>query len=176
MSECTIMCLDPGEHTGWCCVRTEDMDKGVWHIRGGTADKDHRCVVELLEIYYPDIVVFERFNLYPGMAKTLSWNSFYPCEVIGVIRWWCMQHNVTIYEQAPSIKKFSGGLQNDWKLLKDNSVNLSTQGVTEHTKDAYLHWKYFERNTLSKAINAEKAKRYEIYVQGGSAAYRHRHG
>ena len=154
----TIMCLDPGEHTGWCCVRSDPMDEHTWHIRGGTADKDHLRITELLEIYYPDIVVFERFNLYPGMAKTLSWNSFYPCEVIGVIRWWCMAHDVPMYEQAPSIKKFSGGLQSDWKTLKSMSANLSTQGVTEHTKDAYLHWKYFERNTLTKALSALDSK------------------
>ena len=163
MSELTMLFLDPGEHTGWCCVRTEDWNSDKMYVKGGTADKDHRAVVELLETYYPDIVVFERFNLYPGMAKTLSWNSFYPCEVIGVIRWWCLHHNVTMYEQAPSIKKFSGGLQQDWQELKQMSVGLSNQGVTEHTKDAYLHWKYFERNTLSKAIAHEQVKRYELY-------------
>lgn len=161
----TIMCFDPGEHTGWCCVRENIPANLPWQIRGGTADKDHRRITELLDIYYPDIVVFERFNLYPGMAKTLSWNSFYPCEVIGVIRWWCMKHDVPIYEQAPSIKKFSGGLQSDWKTLKDCSANLSKQGVTEHTKDAYLHWKYFERNTLQKARQA--LANDDRFAQGG---------
>ena len=153
--EYTVLVFDPGEHTGWCCAmknRYYNNGNGEWYLKGGTADKDHRAVVELLNMYFPDIVVIERFNLYPGMAKTLSWNSFYPCEVIGVIRWWCMSNGVTLYEQAPSIKKFAGGLQADWKYLKDASVNLSTQGVTEHTKDAYLHWKYFERNTLTKAL------------------------
>ena len=155
--EHTVLVFDPGEHTGWCCARNYDSTGDHWELRGGTADKDHRRVVELLDIYMPDIVVLERFNLYPGMAKTLSWNSFYPCEVIGVIKWWCSKHYVPLYEQAPSIKKFAGGLQADWKALKEASVNLSTQGVTEHTKDAYLHWKYFERNTLSKAICRSEA-------------------
>lgn len=147
-----ILVFDPGEHTGWCCAEYDECGAPKWVLRGGTADKDHRCVAELFDIYNPDIVVFERFNLYPGMAKTLSWNSFYPCEVIGVIRYLCARDDIPTYEQAPSIKKFSGGLQGDWRSLKNNSVNVSKQGVTEHTKDAYLHWKYFERNTLHKAL------------------------
>lgn len=153
----SILVFDPGEHTGWCCAEY-DATAESWVLRGGTADKDHRCVAELFDIYNPSIVVFERFNLYPGMAKTLSWNSFYPCEVIGVIRYLCAKKNIKTYEQAPSIKKFSGGLKDDWKLLKDNSTGISKQGVTEHTKDAYLHWKYFERNTLMKALVSYKAK------------------
>ena len=146
----TVLVFDPGEHTGWCCARLDDSISPEWRIVGGTAEKDHRAVAELMHRYCPDIVVFERFNLYPGMAKTLSWNSFYPCEVIGVIRYLCDKFHIFVFEQAPSIKKFSGGLQSDWKLLKDSSFGLSAQGVTEHTKDAYLHWKYFERNTLPK--------------------------
>ena len=148
--KCTILVFDPGEHTGWCCARLDDSVSNSWRVVGGTADKDHRAVAELIYKYCPDIVVFERFNLYPGMAKTLSWNSFYPCEVIGVIRYLCNKLNIAVYEQAPSIKKFSGGLQADWTMLKNSSALLSAQGVTEHTKDAYLHWKYFERNTLPK--------------------------
>lgn len=148
----TILVFDPGEHTGWCCAEYDDDIDTTWSLKGGTANKDHRAVAELFSIYNPDIVVFERFNLYPGMAKTLSWNSFYPCEVIGVIRYLCQRQGITMYEQAPSIKKFSGGVQIDWKNLREASTNLSEQGVTEHTKDAYLHWKYFERNTLKKAL------------------------
>lgn len=143
----TILVFDPGEHTGWCCATYDD---GVVTLKGGTADKDHRCVAELFNIYAPDIVVFERFNLYPGMAKTLSWNTFYPCETIGVIRYLCLSRNIPMYEQAPSVKKFAGKLQPDWKQLRSMSTGLSKQGVTEHSKDAYLHWKYFERNTWPK--------------------------
>ena len=69
--EHTVLVFDPGEHTGWCCARNAESTGDSWVLRGGTADKDHRRVVELLDIYMPDIVVLERFNLYPGMAKTL---------------------------------------------------------------------------------------------------------
>ena len=134
----TILVFDPGENTGW--VAAEVSENGAITLTGGTAVRDHRLVAELFTIYYPDIVVFERFNLYPGMARTMSWNSFYPCEVIGVIRYLCQKNDIKYFEQAPSIKKFSGGLQKDWEMLRKKCE------VTEHTKDAYLHLKYFLRN------------------------------
>ena len=137
MKSCVLV-FDPGENTGW--VAQETYDDGRVVLRGGTAVRDHRKVIEILNTFSPTEVVFERFNLYPGMAKTLSWNSFYPCEVIGVIRAWCMLNSVPYVEQAPSIKKYSGGLDEAWKLLRNTSV------VTEHTKDAYLHLKYYLRN------------------------------
>lgn len=131
----SVLVLDPGESTGWVfrnCL-------GV--VSGGTCPKDHRSVAQLLIECAPDVVVFERFNLYPQMAKSLAWNSFYPCEVIGVIRYICMKEFIPMVEQAPSVKKYFGGFKDDWDYIK-----LSCDNVTEHTKDAYMHLKYYERN------------------------------
>lgn len=136
----SIIALDPGESTGWVFVDTHDR------LTGGTAPKNHLEVVKLLEMCSPDIVVIERFNLYPGMAKSLAWNSFYPCEVIGVVKCYCMQHGIAIVEQAPSVKKYAGGLKDDWAQLKH------TVRTTEHTKDAYQHLKYYLRNGGKKYI------------------------
>lgn len=138
----TILVFDPGENTGWVCEETWDTGKVT--LVGGTAVRSHKKVAELFHIYNPTLVVFERFNLYPGMAKTMSWNSFYPCEVIGVIRYLCESRNIPYVEQAPSIKKFSGGLDDRWRLLREHFE------ITEHTKDAYLHLKYYLRNRKKK--------------------------
>ena len=135
----SVLVFDPGESTGWCYRNQEGR------VTGGTCKKYHMEVAERIQIFSPDIVVFERFNLYPQMAKSLAWNSFYPCEVIGVIRYLCDKYNIPVVEQAPSVKKYFGGFQQDWDQLKELS-----QGVTEHTKDAYMHLKYFERNGEKK--------------------------
>lgn len=135
----SVLVLDPGESTGW--VSATILPNKSYSLTGGTAGKNHCEIAALFSHLLPSVVVFERFNLYPGMAKTLSWNSFYPCEVIGVIRYLALKDQLPVFEQAPNIKKFAGGLQQDWKELRK-----STQ-VTEHTKDAYLHWKYFLRNS-----------------------------
>lgn len=135
-----ILVFDPGENTGWVSALVDNNNKKLWISKAGTAVRDHRKIAELFDTYKPDVVVFERFNLYPGMAKTLSWNTFYPCEVIGVIRYLCDARGIPYYEQAPSIKKYAGGLQQDWVELRHRCE------VTEHSKDAYLHLKYFLRN------------------------------
>lgn len=135
----SVLVFDPGDHTGWCFRDTSGR------VVGGTCGKHHMEVAERIQILRPDIVVVERFNLYPQMAKSLAWNSFYPCEVIGVIRYLCDRYSIPIVEQAPSVKKYFGGFQQDWDQLKELS-----QDVTEHTKDAYQHLKYFERNGEKK--------------------------
>lgn len=143
-----ILVFDPGESTGWCFQTFNGT------VYGGTARKDHLEVANLIYTTRPDIVVLERFNLYPQMAKSLSWNSFYPCEVIGVIKYACMDLNIPVVEQAPSIKKYFGGFQSDWDTIGKLDFQLEpySKGVTEHTKDAYMHYRYFLRNGLKKFV------------------------
>lgn len=136
-----ILCLDPGESTGWVLGTEESA------FRGGTCKRNHLEVAQLIQCERPDVIVFERFNLYPGMAKSLAWNSFYPCEVIGVIRYVAMVMNIPIIEQAPSVKKYAGEIKDrhDWVF-----VRARCSGVTEHTKDAYQHYRYFQIHGLKK--------------------------
>ena len=136
----SILVFDPGESTGWCFQ--DESGK----LTGGTAKRSHEDVARLIEGHEPDVVVFERFNLYPQMAKSLAWNSFYPCEVIGVIRFLCDRYKIPYVEQAPGIKKYFGGFKSDWDWLKDHKAG----NVTEHTKDAYQHYRYFILNGAKK--------------------------
>lgn len=138
----SILAFDPGESTGWCFQDQEGR------LTGGTLPKVHTVVAEKIVSTRPSIVILERFNLYPQKAQSLAWNSFYPCEVIGVIKYVCAQLGITYVEQAPSVKKYFGGFQADWEQVK------STSGfkLTEHVKDAYMHYKYFQRNGLKKFL------------------------
>lgn len=148
----SVLVFDPGESTGWCFA----SDPARSMVCGGTARKDHLEVAQLIRIAQPDIVVLERFNLYPQMAKSLSWNSFYPCETIGVIKVVCMELKIPIVEQAPGIKKYFGGFQKDWDTIGYLPLELEpfSKGVTEHTKDAYMHYRYFMRNGFRKFQDA----------------------
>lgn len=138
----SILVLDPGESTGWCFRNREG------YVIGGTCGKDHEEVAQLIVAHQPDLLVFERFNLYPSMARTLAWNTFYPCEVIGVIRYMCDTHNIKYLEQAPSVKKYSGVTkQSDlWRNFKARIPEVS-----EHTFDTLQHLAYYERNTEKRA-------------------------
>lgn len=140
----TVLTLDPGDSTGWCYRASNGI------LQGGTLPKDLVKVAQLIQELSPQVVVVESFNLYPGKAQSLIWNSFYPCQVIGVIKYICIILNIELVEQTPSVKKFAGGYKDDWFHLKP-----SLDKVTEHVKDAYLHLKYFERNNESK-LNIKK--------------------
>ena len=133
----SILALDPGESTGWCFLDRDNT------LLAGTAPKDHLKVAERIDILNPDIVVYESFNLYPGKAQSMIWNSFYPCEVIGVILYKCLSENRQTVKQAPSIKKYAGPLP---KRFTDLSKTLR---LTEHSKDACQHLCYFLRRSQS---------------------------
>lgn len=131
----TILCLDPGNHTGWCCLfadRTFDA---------GTIGENHGEVAKRIYECSPDIIVYETFNMYPGMSHHLAWNSFYPCEVIGVIKYLANELGVHLVGQAPSIKQFAGGLP---QIYKD-CARAGKFRSTEHSKDATLHLAYYLR-------------------------------
>lgn len=128
-----ILVFDPGDSTGWV-IRDRDGKVG-----GGTIYKNFKAIEFLFEIK-PDVVVFESFRLYAGAAKHLINDEFYTVQVIGAIKLLCMQHGIVdVVPQAPSVKKYSGGLDARWRgMLKDG-------GVTEHIKDAYMHLRFYEK-------------------------------
>ena len=139
----SVICFDPGNHTGWCARNC------VGEVYGGTIfnqdfAKDARAIEKLFDLFVPDTIVFETFHLYPGAAKHLAHNDFYTVQLIGVIKYIALIRNIETIEQAPSVKKYSGGLDERWKILRRDVA------FTEHVKDAYLHLKYFERFNENK--------------------------
>lgn len=144
----SILAFDPGESTGWCFLDRKNV------ISAGTAPKSHLRVAELIDTLDPDVVIYETFNLYPGKAQKLIWNSFYPCEVIGVINYKCSakalvstvngeNYRPRVIKQAPSVKKYAGPLPQKF-------VELSRrEKLTEHSKDACQHLCYYLRQVGS---------------------------
>lgn len=136
----SILALDPGNHTGWC-YREEPCGE----LLGGTLPESLERVADLIIELHPDIVVYELFKLYPGKAQAMVWNSFYPCEVIGVIKYICDLHDIECVSQMPSIKKYAGAFQDDFQNLYWREKEKDKHWLTEHVKDAYQHLRYFER-------------------------------
>lgn len=129
----SVLALDPGESTGWCYLDRDNK------MLAGTEPKEHLKVYQIIESLDPDIVVYETFNLYPGKAQKLIWNSFYPCEVIGVIKAVCACNCIDLVGQAPSIKKYAGPLPQKYIKLSERTK------LTEHSKDACQHLCYYLR-------------------------------
>lgn len=133
----SVIALDPGNSTGW--VRRDDDGSLV----GGTCGEDHTQVWDLLCECEPRVVVYETFQMYPGKAQKLIWNTFYPCEVIGIIKLWCMLNEVDLVGLQPSVKKFA--LANSeldlWKTVERYGAP-----ATEHMRDAVRLLRYYERH------------------------------
>ena len=128
-----ILVLDPGNSTG-CLMREADGT-----LYGTTIVENHEKIGALIESFHPDKIIYETFQLYPSKAQKMCWNSFYPVEVIGIIRFLAARLRIEVIGLQPSVKKFSLDLK-DWKSLKTESK------ITEHIKDAYRLYDYWRRN------------------------------
>lgn len=140
----SVMALDPGNSTGWV-LRT---DEGK--LIGGTISEDHEKVADKIIQLHPDIVVYETFQLYPGKAQKMMWSTFYPCEVIGVIRYVCAHIQIKqIFGVQPSVKKFalSPSEESLWKTVEV----YAGEKITEHTRDAVRLLRYYERNLAGRS-------------------------
>lgn len=142
----SVLALDPGNSTGWV-FRNNDSK-----LIGGTVGECHKDVWNLLTEKDPDVVVFETFQMYPGKAQKLIWNTFYPCEVIGVIKVWFMLHtnprndgrSRQLVGLQPSVKKYA--LANSELELWKTVERENNQAATEHLRDAVRLLRYYERN------------------------------
>lgn len=142
----SIIALDPGNSTGYC-FRRNSGDA----LYGGTIGSNHLDVWNLLEHYKPDVIVFETFQMYPGKAQKLIWNSFYPVEVIGVIKIWyqlrvAAGYSCTLVGLQPSVKKFALA-DSEHDLWKSVHICDASGKATEHTRDAVRLLRYYERNS-----------------------------
>ncbi len=134
----SILVLDPGNHTGWL-FRDEQGN-----LSAGTLDANHLRVGRFILNLRPDIIVYETFQLYPSRAAKMNWNSFYPCEVIGVIKFCAMLRGIQLVGLQPSVKKFAAA-----PAWVDNNVETE-KPVTEHMRDAWRLYDYYIHNCSQK--------------------------
>lgn len=148
-----VLALDPGNSTGWV-FRDEE---GVL-CAGGTVYENFTKIYNLIASYGVDAVVYETFNLYAGAAKHMVNNDFYPCQVIGVIKLAAMREEVKyLVPLSPGLKKYSGGLDTRWSNFRAGLFSDEAEGITEHTKDAYLLLRYYERFVEESASRLAKS-------------------
>ena len=136
-----ILVLDPGNTTGWVFY-----DSSQQLIEGGTIREDLKEIYNLIVAKKPTMIVYERFQLYPGKAKSMAWNTFYPVEVIGAIKLTARLIRAEIDWLKPSDKKYALNYKEHpaWKVLR-----LSAP-FSEHMKDAFQLLMFFMRkNRLS---------------------------
>ena len=134
--------LDPGESTGWMTVDSSGKKESgvllknklqdVWQFLRDQLEKDKLKII------------YEGFHLFPTHAQTMIGNSFFTCEVIGVIKLFAALSESAILEQMPSDKKYAGKLEQEYYDIKTDS--------TQHSKDAYLHYQFYKRKHKGELV------------------------
>ena len=120
-----ILALDPGLQTGWCAISV-----GNGTLEGGSFPLWERLTAknqaQYEDIAGADVVVVERFLLYPWVAKRLKWDKLRVVEVIGVINYLAEELDVPVVMQNASEAK---------------SIKLARkpEGFDEHACDALRH-------------------------------------
>lgn len=135
----SVVALDPGNSTGWV------FRNDVGQLTGGTIGESHVLLFDLLTSLRPNIVVYETFQMYPGKAQKLIWNTFYPCEVIGVIKLYAYGNGCKLVGLQPSVKKYAltASEEDLWKRIPQLYPDATP---TEHFRDAIRLLRYYERN------------------------------
>ena len=124
-----ILAIDPGETSGVCIFNTPNEYKTL-SIKKSLVD-----VANIILDTKPDVLVFERFALYPTHAKSLVWDEMYTSQTIGVIKYICEINNIKYFTQSASDKEYV-------VYPKDYTF------PNDHERDAYGHAWFFYMNKI----------------------------
>lgn len=129
-----LAAFDPGETTGYCIIDIQDdgkdfvvhkCDEIPWEAR--FSNIDYLFVEDA-----PQVIVVERFILYPHKAKAQIGNEFPSVRVIGIIETFCYAHGPN-----PDKIHFQGAGDIVKTLVLDRDVKRVAG--SPHKIDAYRH-------------------------------------
>lgn len=130
----TLLCLDPGETTGWATFK-----EGALYSDGHLNTKDGDVVASLLLMVQgiqPNVVVMENYKIYGWKTEEHSWSALHTPKLIGAIDAICSIQGVPVhYQMAAMAKNFC---TND-KLKTWGMYSASKR----HAMDAIRHGCYW---------------------------------
>lgn len=132
------MAIDPGESSG-IVLRAQGR------VLGKTITGPNRLLDlwRLLQVYMPDVIIFEEFALRASTANKLIGNKFITCEVIGVIKLFASLHKRKLIPLKPANKMYCGFTANP-KDPAFKEITLNGEKITEHVRDAFRLLRYGE--------------------------------
>lgn len=161
-----VICVDPGETTGWSvwtkdCAKllgggqtapgwqfVQDLHDAVTDNVGPIAEHEDvilRSGVEPDENVGPiDLIVIERFAIYPWKAKELAWEELRTVQFIGAITFICQLHGIAMHKQAATIKE---------RAKAGGAESLFTRPLQEnrHENDSIMHGFYYGQVEVGNA-------------------------
>jgi len=93
-----------------------------------------------------DVVIIEKFVLYPGKASAQSWSPMTTSEMIGAMRWIAAEATVEVVMQGADIKNPTR------RQCKARHIQWK-DNKSGHASDALLHLQYYlTRNELQEVV------------------------
>ena len=145
----SIISIDPGDvHCGVAVFMAVMGEDGVPRLECRlTTERSPEGLFDSLKVWSAqhgndklcfDVMVVEKFVVYPEKAMSLSWSDLRTVEVIGVLRERCRCEKVPFVLQPASVKKATEG------MLRARGIALKSRGSGGHAKDAEIHgWHYW---------------------------------
>lgn len=167
-----MLCIDPGETTGWSLWRGDKVLGGgqtpLWEFAHDFADAVEKDVGPLSQCNEAclrdgvngdkntgpiELVVYEVFALYPWKAKALSWDEFRTVQLIGAIKLICDRHDIPWIKQPAQIKERAVAAGAEEVFVRPLHEN-------RHQNDSLMHGIWYN---LTQRV--EKAKVQNTKVQ-----------
>lgn len=124
-----ILAIDPGKHTGWArFVDGINTEFGVLH--------DEAEIWPWLAVQVPNIFVVEDYKIRDETQGGFNhqFQSVFPAQVIGAIRFYAFVRGIPVVLQQPTIKRVASGMLTGKPYKKQSN---------RHWWDAHLHGGYF---------------------------------
>lgn len=154
-----VLCVDPGENTGWSIWRGDKLLGGgqtlmgqfkfdVWDaitanegpLSEGQSHLLHKGVKKAENKGRIGLFVIEKFALYPDKAKTMIWDEFRTVQLIGALVFMAELNDIKVEKQPASIKQraMAGGAEELFvRPLKEN----------RHENDSIMHGFFYNQVT-----------------------------
>ena len=126
-----VLAVDPGAaHVGVALIRRERISAKEYPAKHWLTAYE-----EIIDQFDVDVVVIEKFVLYPHKAAAQSWQAMTTSELIGAMRWIASKAGVKVVMQGADIKIPT--------RRQCQARNIEWKNKNKHASDALLHLHYY---------------------------------
>lgn len=140
----TFYAIDPGDkHVGLSLFVNGEC---VWAL-----ETDPLTAMQHLSytLEATDVVVVERYQLYPHLAQTQQGSDMRTSQMIGALKWLAYQRNVPVVIQQAALKKPTEA------LIQRRGITRKALGKGDHAKDSETHgYTYLFRSSETRSQQA----------------------
>lgn len=141
-----ILCIDPGETTGWCVMDEKADVKDFGNAPGALVG-----IMEVLEkVSDIDHIVMEDYVILRGKAMSHSGSRVVPVQIIGMVKAWAIRKKIPVTLYAARLKNVQ---------QKHSQVFPIGAHKHNHWVDAFNHgwwYCYKELKTVVSKLQAQK--------------------